>query len=113
MRIRRTTTDLCGENRRQEIAYAVTSLSRERGPIQLLANLHRGHWSIENSLHWVRDVTFDEDRSQIRTGSSPRTMATIRNLAIGLFRKHGFKNIAHAIRKCAWEQGLALKIVGL
>ena len=53
---------------RRELAYAVTSLSpQEADPERLLA-LWRGHWGIENRLHWVRDVTFDEDRSQIRTG---------------------------------------------
>ncbi len=111
MRIRRTTTNLLGEKLREETAYAVTSLPPERGSIELLAELNRGHWSIENSLHWVRDVTFDEDRSQVRTGSGPRTMATIRNLAISLFRMRGFKNIAAAIRQCAWTPGRALEMI--
>lgn len=113
LRIRRSTTDLSGENLRTEVAYAVTSLLPERGPIELLADLNRGHWAIENRLHWVRDVTFDEDRSQIRTGSGPRIMATLRNLAISLFRLRNFTNIAEAIRKCCWTKGLALRLVGL
>ncbi|WP_342343924.1 transposase [Actinomyces succiniciruminis] len=46
----------------------------------------QGHWSIENRLHWVRDVTYDEDRHQLRTGSGPQVMATLRNLAISLIR---------------------------
>ncbi|CCH72670.1 hypothetical protein BN11_1880004 [Nostocoides australiense Ben110] len=48
----------------------------------------RGHWTIENRVHHVRDVTFDEDRSQVRTATLPRIMATLRNLAIGLIRHH-------------------------
>src|SRR4029453_16820035 len=51
-------------------------------PTQLAAWI-RGHWSIENTLHWVRDVTYDEDRSQIRTGTGPQVMAALRNAAIG------------------------------
>ena len=46
----------------------------------------QGHWGIENRLHWVRDVTLDEDRSQVRTGQAPRVMATLRNTAISLLR---------------------------
>lgn len=113
LKIHRVTTDLAGENRREETAYAVTSLDSENGPIETLADLNRGHWSIENRLHWVRDVTFDEDRSQVRTGSAPRVMATLRNLVISLLRLRGFTNIAEALRKHAWKTGLALRLIGL
>ncbi len=58
----------------------------------------RGHWKIENCIHWVRDVTFDEDRSQLRTGTAPRILATLRNLAIGALRLRGFANIAKGLR---------------
>lgn len=58
----------------------------------------QGHWRIENRLHWVRDVTFDEDRSTIRTGSGPQVMATFRNTVIGWFRLTGVTNIAAALR---------------
>lgn len=63
----------------------------------------RGHWGVENRLHWVRDVTFDEDRSQIRIASAPRVMATIRNLAISIHRLAGATNIAQATRQAAWD----------
>lgn len=53
---------------------------------------------IENRLHWVRDVDYDEDRSQVRTGSGPQVMATLRNTAIGLLRLAGHTNIAAALR---------------
>ena len=56
---------------------------------RLLA-LVRGHWHIENQSHWVRDVTFDEDRSQVRCGNIPQVMATLRNTVIGLMRKAGY-----------------------
>jgi predicted transposase YbfD/YdcC len=76
----------------------ITSMSaREAGPEQLLAYV-RGHWGIENKVHWVRDVTFREDASQVRTGARPRIMATLRNLAIGLIRQAGHNAIATTIR---------------
>ncbi len=56
------------------------------------------HWGIENSLHWVRDVVFDEDRSQVRTGNAPRVMATLRSTAISLLRLAGWTTIAAALR---------------
>ncbi|WP_143517632.1 transposase [Pseudonocardia sp. MH-G8] len=64
-----------------------------------LADIIRGHWHIENRLHWVRDVTFDEDLSQIRTGTGPATMAVLRNLAISRHRLAGATNIAEAGRE--------------
>ena len=95
----------------KETAYGVTSLPEEAGSARLLG-LARGHWRIENSLHWVRDVSFDEDRSQIRTGAGPRAMATLRNLAIGLLRLRGCVNIAQALRQHAWDPGLAVAVIG-
>jgi predicted transposase YbfD/YdcC len=78
-----------------------------------LLEIIRGHWSIENSLHWVRDVTFDEDRSQIRSGSEPRLFATIRNLALSLLRLHGFGSIAAGLRKLSRNRDLALSFIGV
>jgi predicted transposase YbfD/YdcC len=76
----------------------ITSMSaREAGPEQLLAYV-RGHWGLENKVHGVRDVTFREDASQVRTGNRPRIMATLRNLAIGLIRQSGHTAIAATIR---------------
>ena len=64
----------------------------------LVADWLRGHWHIENRLHWVRDVTYAEDHSQIRTRGGPQVMATLRNTAISLLRLDGHDNIAAAIR---------------
>jgi len=63
-----------------------------------LADIIRGHWAIEDRLHWVRDVVFDEDRSQIRTANGPRVMASLRNLAVTILRLTGVTNIAAALR---------------
>jgi predicted transposase YbfD/YdcC len=78
--------------------YAITSLTALQADPVLLAGWIRGHWKIENQLHWVRDVSFDEDRSQVRTGNAPQIMATLRNLAITRLRLSGFTNIAAALR---------------
>lgn len=75
--------------------YAVTSLPPEQASPAQLAELIQNHWSVE-ALHHVRDVTFGEDASRVRTGTAPRATATPRNLAIGLIRQAGWTNIAAA-----------------
>lgn len=92
--------------------YAVTSLTAEQaGPAQL-ARLIRGHWTVE-ALHHVRDVTFAGDASQLRTGNTPRAMATCRNLAIGALRLTGARNIASGLRRAARDQTRPLALLGL
>ncbi|MGH3966391.1 MAG: ISAs1 family transposase [Pseudonocardiaceae bacterium] len=86
-----------------EIAYAVTDLPAEQARPADLARWVRGHWCVENRLHWVRDVTYDEDRSQIRTGTGPRAMGSLRNLAVSMLRLSGATNIAQALRHHAWD----------
>ncbi len=81
-----------------ETVYAITSLAPTQASPGELADIIRGHWKIEDRLHWVRDVTFDEDRSQIRTANGPRVMASLRNLAITILRLTGVTNIAAALR---------------
>jgi predicted transposase YbfD/YdcC len=81
-----------------ETVYAVTSLRATQASPADLADILRGHWIIEDRLHWVRDVTYDEDRSQVRTGNGPRVMASLRNLAITILRLAGVINIAAALR---------------
>ena len=113
IKILRSTTDLKGNNLRQETAYLVTSLSQEKADNKYLLDSIRGHLSIENSLHWVRDVTFDEDRAQIRTGSAPRVFATMRNLVISLLRLNGVKSIASGLRKLSWNSERSLELIGV
>lgn len=97
--------------RTTEVVYLITSADHLTAPPQVLAAWVRGHWGIENRLHWVRDVTFDEDRSQVRTGTSPRIMATIRNVAISLIRLAGIDNIASAIRNLSRHPDQALNLL--
>lgn len=98
-RIERHRADLGGKLLSEEMVYGVTSLSPCQADSRRLLSLARGHWEIENRLHWVRDVTFDEDRAQIRTQGGPRVFATLRNLAISLLRLAGWDNIAAGLRK--------------
>ncbi len=98
---------------RVEVVYGVTSLSPERGTPERLLELVRGHWQIENKSHWVRDVTFDEDRSQVRCGNIPQVMAALRNTTIGLLRGAGYSNIAAACRRFAAQPDLALTLIGI
>jgi len=91
----------------------ITSLSAREAAPEHLAAYVRGHWSIENKVHWVRDVTFREDASQVKTGSRPRIMATLRNLAIGLIRQAGYTKIAATIRRIRNDPSLLMTILGL
>ncbi|MFI8094074.1 ISAs1 family transposase [Streptomyces sp. NPDC086080] len=97
-RLRRDTGDLDGDWTSKEIVFGVTSLPATLAGPAHLNHYERTHWSVENKIHWVRDVTFREDNSQLRTGTSPRALATFRNLAISTIRLAGRANIAHARR---------------
>ncbi len=92
-----------------EVVYLITS-SSDADPAALAAWV-RGHWHIENKLHWVRDVTYQEDRSLVRTGNAPRVMATLRSLAISLLRLDGHDNIAAANRHHARDPQRTLKLL--
>jgi len=98
---------------RAEVVAGVTSLPRERADAGRLLALVRGHWHIENQSHWVRDVTFDEDRSQVRCGNIPQVMAAFRNTVIGLLHWAGYTNIAAACRRFAAQPTLALELIGI
>ena len=93
-----------------ETVYAVTSLSWRQARPRLVASAIRGHWRIE-SLHWIRDVTFGEDLSQVRTGNGPAVMATLRNLAVSRHRLAGAGNIARACRRTARHPNRALALL--
>jgi hypothetical protein len=96
---------------RTERVHGITSLSREQAGPRQLARLVRQHWRIENGSHYVRDVTFDEDHSQVRIGSIPQVMAALRNVAIGVMRLAGATNIAAACRRHAARPHEAVALV--
>lgn len=99
--------------RSKEQVYGVTSLEQGRVEAVALLRMMRQHWTIENKSHWVRDVTYDEDRSQVRCGSIPQVMAALRNTVIGLMRSAGETNIAAACRRFAAQPWSALALIGV
>ncbi|MET9781512.1 ISAs1 family transposase [Nocardiopsis sp. NPDC055879] len=94
-----------------EVVYLITSADHRVAPALVLSGWVRQHWGIENKLHHVRDVTYEEDRSQVRTGSAPQVMATLRNTAIGLLRAAGFDNIAEANRHMIRDEARPLRLL--
>lgn len=111
--IERLTTDTRTGKTRHDRAAIITSLNPSQASPERLLEHVRGHWSIENRSHWVRDVTFDEDRSQVRTGQGPRMMAILRNLAIAIIRLLGFASLPQGLRRFAQRPRLALNALGL
>jgi len=101
-----------GEVREEGVAGG-TSLAPERADARRLLALVRGHWQIEHRSHWVRAVTFAEDRSQVRCGSIPQGMAALRNTVSGLMHWAGYSNIAAACRRFAAQPALALALIGI
>jgi predicted transposase YbfD/YdcC len=111
--IERYSEDLKSGKTRQETVYLISSLSPDKANAERLLTINRGQWGIENQSHYVRDFTFDEDRSQIRSRYGPRMMASLRNFAISLLRLTGHKNIAKALRNMAAKPHLALRLIGI
>jgi hypothetical protein len=98
---------------REEVVAGVTSLVPERADAARLLALVRGHWCMENRAHGVRDVTFDEDRSQVRGGNIPQVMAALRNTVVGLMRWAGHTNMAAVCRRFAAQPQAALHLIGI
>ncbi|MDQ3579587.1 MAG: ISAs1 family transposase [Actinomycetota bacterium] len=96
--IERYVTDVTTKKPTAAAVLGITSRDATRADARQLATYAREHWSIENKLHYVRDVTYGEDASQVRTLNGPRAMASFRNLAIGALRLAGKTNIAAALR---------------
>lgn len=96
-----------------ETVYGITSLAAARANAAVVLARVRNHWIIENGSHYVRDVTFAEDHSQVRTGSIPHVMAALRNAAIARLRADGQPNIARACRRLAAQPWQALALLGI
>lgn len=101
-----------GKKWRTVTVYAITSLTVTQATAAQLAAWLRGHWQIE-VIHHIRDVTYGEDASQVRTGSGPQVMATLRNLTIGIMRMAGYLNLAAASRHHARDAARTLATLGL
>lgn len=111
--VQREITQIKSNKKSIETVYGITSLPQENAMPELLLEYNRGHWSIENKVHYVRDVTFDEDRSQVRTKQGPQVMASLRNFAMGVIRLLGLTSIASALREFAAKPSLAISVLGM
>jgi predicted transposase YbfD/YdcC len=94
-----------------ETVCAVTSLGPERASADRLLGIARGHWAIENRLHWVRDMSLGEDACRVRTGEAPEILAAVRNAGLWLLRSSGLSNIAAALRRHAAKPIEAVRMV--
>ena len=110
--IERHVTDLRGKLVSAVAALGVASPGAGQADAAGLARYVREQWSIE-SLHWIRDTLYQEDKSQVRTRSGPRAMAALRNLAIGALRLAGRTDITEATRWAARSMDRPFTILGL
>jgi len=104
-----TRTVTCQGKTTQAVLSLITDLTPHQASPQRLLQVNRGHWHIENRLHYVRDVGFGEDRSRLRSGNAPQVLAAVRNLVITLIHRFGSPHIAVSRRYFAYhpEQALA------
>jgi hypothetical protein len=96
-----------------EVSYALTSLAPSQGGAAALEALWRGHWTIENRVHYVRDVSFGEDRGQAATGTTAHALASVRNALLYLFRRAGWQLMPDALAHYGASVRRALSLVGL
>ncbi len=104
-------TDALGSTK-TEVRYGVTSLPVYLADPKRLLALSRGHWGIENGLHYRRDATMREDHAQLRMGHAPEMLAVLNNAVLGLFARQGASNVAHARREFAYHFDKALAALG-
>lgn len=100
-----------GEQAKREVQYGITSLTPVAGPPERLLALKRGHWRIENHLHWVKDVTLGEDASLIHCGQGPTVLALLREAALNLLRRAGIRRIAARLRDYSQHPDAAIALV--
>lgn len=112
-RIDRHTTHHHNGQHHNHTAYGLTSLADHRAHPHTIAHYIRSHWHIENRLHWIRDNTYTEDTSRIRTANGPRVMASLRNLAINALRLAGHTSIATGLRTMAANPARPLQLLGI
>lgn len=108
-----TRTWICKGITKQEVKLGITSLPQEDASAERLVLLKRGHWGIENRLHYVLDDTLREDRSTIHAGYGPDIMAILRRTAVSALRRAGFDQIAARLRHNSRHPEDALKVLGL
>ncbi len=82
-----------------ETVYGITSLDISSVSLKKIASYWRGHWLIENKLHYVRDVTLGEDKCRVRKGNGSQVLASLRNVVLNLFRINNVTNVAAELRR--------------
>jgi predicted transposase YbfD/YdcC len=97
----------------QATSYALTSVPAAHAAAPDLAQWWREHWTIENKVHYVRDVTLGEDAHQMHTGDAPQVLAALRNTVLNLVRAAGWTNIAAALRHYSYAPNTALQFIGV
>ena len=102
----------CSGHLRHAVTYAVTSLPPERAAARMLERYWRGHWTIENQVHYVRDVTFGEDANQTYIGTAPQVLAALRNGVLSRLRHDGWTNLAAALRHLGASVAAVLTFLG-
>jgi predicted transposase YbfD/YdcC len=95
----------------ETVTYGITSLTRQQANAQALEAVWRGHWTIENRVHYVRDVTLGEDACQTHVGNAPRVLAALRDVILNLLRACGWENISDAVRHYAAKITDALSLI--
>ena len=103
--------DLNTGEEKHKIHYGITSLSPKEASAERLLSLRRGHWSIENKSHWMRDTLLGEDTSSVRSGAIPQVMAALRNTALSVFRFTGATRIADMMKYYASNPKLVANLI--
>jgi predicted transposase YbfD/YdcC len=112
LRIRRRRYNAATDRWSTVTVYAITNLTAAQASTDELTDWLRGHWAIE-ALHHIRDTTYREDASRLRTGNAPRALATLRNTAISLLRLDGVTSIAATLRRNGRDPYRSLRLLGL
>ena len=99
------------DEEKENTYYGITSLSPEEASAERLLAIKRGHWSIENKSHWMRDTLLGEDASSVRCGSIPHIMASLRNTALSVFRFNGVTRIKDMMRYLASKPKVAYNMI--
>ena len=97
--IERESIDKKSGEQSDDIAYGITSRTPQQAGAQRVLSINRGHWTIENSCHYILDWNYDEDRSRIRTGYGPENISRLRRFAIGVIKSKGVRSVAQKMRE--------------
>ena len=99
----------------EEVVYGITSLDLQEANAKRLLELTRGHWGIENKLHWTMDVCFGEDQSRARTGNAAENLAALRRLALNLLKREKIKKrgIRGKMLAASWDHSYLLRLLGV